>query len=541
MGFSNPAGNNMSFSSLKTKLKNSLRFRLTVLITLLTAFLTITFTSYYVVHERRSYINQLKNKGNLLTAILAERIQMPLYAGNNEEVALQASEIFSHGEIHSISVFNNRGEQIAYAVNNDKRSDIPELTISRTIASDSGRYSPEALLLGEDPPELSTGIVKLAMETDQLTILTRKLLLISIMLAFVFWLSATGLTFILLKRVTATFQLLMSGVKRIESGDLSARLPVSKADEPGRALAAINSLAEALQKRNDENQLLQAEVVKGLRLQIDEEKNKHMAKLIQTNRMTSLGLLVSSMAHEINNPNGAIRLAAEILERAWKEVQPILNELAEHEGDFRICGMPYSEAIEDVEKAVDAITRSSIRIERVVQNLRTYSLGDRENQHIAFDLNRVAENAVAIIRAHGNMASIVINTALSPVLPAIRGNPFQLEQVVINLLMNAIQAMSANKGKLITLSTESAATDGEVLLIVKDSGPGIKTENLPHVFEPFFSTRIDQGGSGLGLYIASFIVKEQNGTLDIFNEESGGCRAVVRLQAAKSVNRPPSP
>lgn len=531
----------MTFSDLKTKLKNSLRFRLTALITLLTAFLTITFTSYYVVHERHSYISQLKNEGDLLTAILAERIQTPLYAGNNEEVALISSEIFSHGSIYSLRIFNNRGEQIAYAVNNSRHSDIPELKISRSIVSASGRYSPEALLLGEDPPVLSTGTIKLEMESDQLTILTRKLILFSTILAVVFWLTATGLTFILLKRVTATFQLLMSGVKKIESGDLSARLPVSKADEPGRALAAINSLAEALQKRNDENQLLQAEVVKGLRLQIDEEKNKHMAKLIQTNRMTSLGLLVSSMAHEINNPNGAIRLAAEILERAWKEVQPILNELAENEGDFRICGMPYSEAIEDVEKAVDAITRSSIRIERVVQNLRTYSLGDRENQHIAFDLNRVAENAVAIIRAHGNMASIVINTALSPVLPAIRGNPFQLEQVVINLLMNAIQAMSANKGKLITLSTESAATDGEVLLIVKDSGPGIKTENLPHVFEPFFSTRIDQGGSGLGLYIASFIVKEQNGTLDIFNEESGGCRAVVRLQAAKSVNRPPSP
>ena len=526
----------MSLFGLKKMINSSLRFRLTLLITLLTAFLTIAFTSYYVVHERRSYISQLKNKGNLLTAILSGSIQIPLYAGNNEEVALHSTEIFSHGDICSLRVFNSRGEQVVYAVNNFQQAVCTGLTITRSLVSNSGQYSPEALMLGEDTPIHTTGMIEMVMATGQLTILTRNLLLVSSLLALLSWVTATGLTFILLRRVTSTFQLLMSGVKRIEEGDLSSRIPVSEADEPGRALAAINSLAEALQKRNDENQLLQTEVVKGLLLQIDEEKNKHMAKLIQTNRMTSLGLLVSSMAHEINNPNGTIRLAAEILERTWKDVQPVLNEVAENEGEFRICGMPYTDAIEDVEKAVAAISRSSLRIERVVQNLRTYSLGDREKQLIAFDLNRVAENAVAIIRAHGNMASIVINTSLSPALPAIRGNPFQIEQVVINLLMNAIQSMSANDGKIITLSTVSAAEAGEVLLIVQDSGSGIKAENLPHVFEPFFSTRIAQGGSGLGLYIARFIVKEQNGTLEIANEESGGCRAVIRLKAAKPVN-----
>jgi signal transduction histidine kinase len=383
-------------------------------------------------------------------------------------------------------------------------------------------------------------MIELSMDQRQLERLTRKLLLAASLLGFLFWITTTSLTFFFLRKVTTTFQLLMSGVKKIESGDLSTRIPTSETDEPGRALAAINSLAEALQKKNEENLRLQAEIVQGLQSEIDDEKNRHMAKLIQTNRMTSLGLLVSSMAHEINNPNGSIRLAAEILEKAWKDVLPILDELSQDEGEFKICGMPYSYASDDIETAVDAILRSSTRIERVVQNLRTYSIGDRESQFTAFDLNRIAENAVAIVRAHGKMENIVITTTLAPLLPAITGNPFQLEQVVINLLLNAIQAKSASGENTITLSTEVNAVKHEVMLAVKDSGPGIKTEDLPHIFEPFFSTRIDEGGSGLGLYISQFLVKEQNGILEIMNNESGGCRAVIRLPVAEAVTLLPS-
>ena len=194
-----------------------------------------------------------------------------------------------------------------------------------------------------------------------------------------------------------------------------------------------------------------------------------MAKLIQTNRMTSLGLLVSSMAHEINNPNGAIRLAAEILERAWKDVLPILNEVAEQEGELKVCGMPYTEAFDDIETAVDAILHSSLRIETVVEHLRTYSLGTREKQHTLFDLNRVSENAVAIVRAHGRMENISVDTELSFDLPAASGNPFQLEQVVINLLLNAIQAFSAGDSNRITLSTGTDSKSGGLLLELLDA------------------------------------------------------------------------
>lgn len=516
------------------RIKQNLHLKITILVTFLTAVLTISFTTYFIVHERHSYTEQLRKEGELLASIAASKLLIPLYAGNNEEVARQVTEIFRQTSVCNVTVLNSAGEEIINVSRNAAKSPGKALTVKKAIQSDAAAQTPESLLIGDTGvPEL-VGTVELSMDTAKIGIMTKKLILVSSLLSLTFWLLANAISLVLVKRITYTFKTLMAGVKRIEQGDLSVSLPANDGDEAGRALAAINSLAESLQRKNEENERLQAEVVKGLRLQIDEEKSAYMAKLIQTNRMTSLGLLVSSMAHEINNPNGAIRLAAEILERGWRDIQPVLDEVATVEGEFKLCGMPYRDALEDIENAVDAIKRSSIRIEWVVQNLRSYSLGDREKQLLSFDLSRVAENSVAIIRAHGKMENIAINTEFSPDLPQAYGNPFQLEQVVTNLLLNAIQAMSTNNGKIITITTGTDPASGELLLVIDDSGPGISAENLPYIFEPFFSTRIENGGSGLGLYIADFIVKEQNGSLEISNNENGGCRGVIRLPAAKS-------
>jgi len=525
----------MYLSHIKQKVRNSLRLKLALLLSLVIAVLTITFTSYYIVNERHTYLAHLTDKGNLLATILADSIQIPLYAGNNEEVAQHVMQILTNKEVSAIKAFNSTGELVAFTYNDKFSPEKSRLQILKAVTSNSWSHTPEALLLGDPQSVQLTGMIELTIDESNLASLTNKMLLGSILIAFAFWFATTSLTFFVFGRVTKTFHQLMEGVKNIETGDFSSRISSGGTDEAGRALAAINSLAEALQKKNEENIVLQAEIVKGLRLQINEEKTKNIAKLIQTNRMTSLGLLVSSMAHEINNPNSSIRLAAEIIERGWKDILPVLDEIARSEGNFKICGMNFSDATEDIEKAVEAILRSSIRIEAVVHNLRTYSLGEREKQHLDFDLNRVAENSVAIVRAHGKMEGIIVDTKLSYDIPAASGNPLQVEQVVTNLLLNAIQAMSLNNGKLINLSTESDLQSGELLLVVSDSGPGIAAADLPHIFEPFYSTRIEKGGSGLGLYISDFIMREQNGTLEISNQESGGCRAEIRLPTAKSV------
>jgi signal transduction histidine kinase len=349
-----------------------------------------------------------------------------------------------------------------------------------------------------------------------------------------FWITVSVICYLLLKQMTRTITLLLAGIGRIAAGDLDSRIRITDNSDTGQAAAEINSLAEKLQLKEAENQRLLREQTDCLRLELDEEKTRHMAKLIQTNRMTSLGLLVSSMAHEINNPNGTSKLAGEFLAKVWRDAEPLLAEMAENEGDFSLGGMHFSQCREEITKAIDNISRSSIRIERVVQNLRSYSLGDRDEVRRDVDLNRVANSALTIVRAHSRQTEVNIATCLEADLPVICGNPFQLEQVVTNLLLNALQSLPPQGSRRVFLTTMWHQHDNSVSLEVRDEGHGIPAGHLPHLCEPFFSTRINKGGSGLGLYIANFIVNDHQGRLEFSSKPGAGTSVTIHLPVTRT-------
>jgi len=320
----------------------------------------------------------------------------------------------------------------------------------------------------------------------------------------------------------------MQGVQTIRQGDYSARIITKSNDEPSWAAEAINELAESLKNREEQNRLLQEELVHAMKLEVQEEKQRLMAKLIQTNRMTSLGLLVSSMAHEINNPNGSIRLAGQFLTRAWKDTLPILEGVAREEGTFSLGGLPFDKAKEEISSSGETIIRNTDRIERVIHDLRAYSLGERNEFRADVNINQVVNGALAIIRAHGRQGDMTVTADLATDLPMVTGNHHQLEQVIINLLLNAIQAMSGKSGN-ITITTSVSTLSNSVLIRVQDEGDGIPPEYRDQLFEPFFSTRIDKGGSGLGLYISNFIISEHKGSLDITSEQGKGTTVTVQV------------
>ena len=143
-------------------------------------------------------------------------------------------------------------------------------------------------------------------------------------------------------------------------------------------------------------------------------------------------------------------------------------------------------------------------------------------------LSGMVDEAITIIRAHGRQGEITITPTLSPNIPDIRGNQYQLEQVVVNLLLNAMQAMSNNKG-VVTVATEYSSDSGQIRIIITDRGDGISPEDQKQLFNPFFTTRIDKGGSGLGLYISKYIVTEHNGYLTVESEYGVGTVATVYI------------
>jgi two-component system NtrC family sensor kinase len=239
----------------------------------------------------------------------------------------------------------------------------------------------------------------------------------------------------------------------MRGGNFSTKIIIDSEDEAGRAAQAVNRLAKALEEREIENRNLQEELVKAMRLEVQEERRMIMAKLIQTNRMTSLGLLISSIAHNINTPNGAIRLAAQHLASSWKNALPILEQVTKEEGEFTLGGMPFSVAKGEIWGANESILNNAERVERVIQDLRAYNLGERNQLSRGVSVNRIVKEALTIIRAHGRQGEITITPTHASNLPDITANQSQLEQVVVNLLLNAMQAMPNNKGA-ITICTD---------------------------------------------------------------------------------------
>ena len=256
------------------------------------------------------------------------------------------------------------------------------------------------------------------------------------------------------------------------------------------------------------------------RIQLENEAREIQSKLIYTNKMTSLGMLVSCVAHEINNPNNYVLTNAQMLSGVWKDARYVLGEYYEENGDFLLAGIPYSQFKNAAPEIFRAMTDGSRRINAIITDLKRFVRQDSTNPLTqSVQLNEVATSAASMLHFEIMRHTDHFSQELAEDLPIIHGSAQQLGQVVVNLLMNACQALP-NKGCAVWLQTRYNQETQQVILSVRDQGPGLAKEIQDHLFEPFFTTRIDSGGTGLGLSICKTIVKDHGGDL-VFTSESG--------------------
>jgi len=508
----------------------SLRYRLLFFFTVLSAIITVTFTLFYVYHQKESTVDHLQHEANLILSSLKTDIRLSLYAEYREGIALSLGNAISNTSVVGIRILNRNGEllgEIHKPVSSSvTREQIFSVREEVTIKDD--RFSPGAVLLGPtDADKKSIGYIELNMDRSAVSRELQSLYRAAMGIGFIFWLSTSIIGFFLLRHITGPFNHLLAGIKEIGKGNLTPDFSSGFDEETAQAAEAVRELAESLKEREAENRRLNDDLVRSMRLEVREEKRRIMARLINTNRMTSLGLLVSSMAHEINNPNGSIRLSNEFLTKSWQAVIPRLDLLSGEEGEFDICGIPYGEVRGEILQACDNIGRSTVRIEEVISNLRTYGLGERLKPKPDIDINEVVEQALSIMSVHGRKLNVKFVADLAAGLPQVTGNAKQLEQVLINLLMNAAQAAIEGKDE-IRVSTRLTDND-KVRVMVADEGKGIEAQNMQRLFDPFFSTRIDEGGSGLGLYISRFIVEEHRGSISVSSQVGKGSVFTIDL------------
>jgi C4-dicarboxylate-specific signal transduction histidine kinase len=270
------------------------------------------------------------------------------------------------------------------------------------------------------------------------------------------------------------------------------------------------------------------------RKEAEDRERMHHQQLLQASKMVELGTLVSGVAHEINNPNNFIMLNAPLLVDSWHASKPILEEYYKENGDFLLGGMMYSEMKENISKLFSGILEGSERIRQIVADLKDYVRPDTSDLTQSVNLNSVIHSALSLLSNMVKKSTDRFSLDLEKDLPSVKGNFQRLEQVVINLVQNACQALPDRK-KEIRVSTRWDEVNGNVVLQVQDEGVGIPPENLSRITDPFFSTRHDSGGVGLGLAISSRIIKEQGGTLNFASEPGIGTKAEVFLPVNRSL------
>ncbi|MGD1005899.1 MAG: HAMP domain-containing sensor histidine kinase [Ignavibacteriaceae bacterium] len=249
-------------------------------------------------------------------------------------------------------------------------------------------------------------------------------------------------------------------------------------------------------------------------------------QLKQADKMASLGILVAGIAHEINNPNNFILLNVQLLLKIWKDILPILDEYYNNNGDFIVAGMLYSSSKDKIGQLLDGILKGSERIKIITGNLTEYARMDSGKLNEMVDVNKAVEIAILITNNLIKKSTNNFKVEYGKNLPLVKGNIQQIEQVVINLITNACQSLKDNSAE-IKVYTYYNAERNKVRIKVEDKGIGIPEDDLKHIMDPFFTTKRNMGGTGLGLSVSYNIVKTHDGSLSLKSEPGRGTMARV--------------
>ncbi len=257
------------------------------------------------------------------------------------------------------------------------------------------------------------------------------------------------------------------------------------------------------------------------------ERIRH-EQLAQADKMITLGTLVSGVAHEINNPANFITLNAPILREAWHGSIPILEDRYKKEGDFFVGRYKYSAIREKIELLFDGIDEGAERIKNIVMDLKDFARPDPSDMNQSIDINKVILSAFSLLKNPIHKRTKHFTMELGSNLPPTKGSFQKLEQVMINLIQNACEALSDNE-KSVAIFSEFDGNRNSVLVKIKDEGCGISEEILSRLFDPFFTTKRTLGGVGLGLSITSRIIKDHGGDLGFESVPGKGTTATITL------------
>lgn len=360
-------------------------------------------------------------------------------------------------------------------------------------------HSPEQRILGvlDSNLSLARADIQLAQSSRRMIAYTAcALLLITVLSWFFVW-----------RVVGVPVKALTRGTERLAEGDLGYQIEVQSKDEIGELAHSFNDMSRELQFEHNANlawtQSLESRV---------EEKTRELKRAhehaLHTEKMASIGKMAAVLAHEINNPLSGILTYAKLL-RKWIDRESVSTERRKE-----ICD------------SLDLIASESRRCGDLVRNLLTFSRSTPMNLQPA-NLNQVIDRAVRLVQHQLDLASIHVELQLDPDLPQVLCDASQIEQVILVLLMNAMDAMP--QGGNLWITSSAPANANSVQIVVRDDGMGIPREIRDRLFEPFLTTKETGRGVGLGLAISQSILERHSGSVAVESEVGHGTTFTVRL------------
>jgi len=308
---------------------------------------------------------------------------------------------------------------------------------------------------------------------------------------------------------------LQRGTEHLTAGDLGYQIEVKSADEIGDLAHSFNDMSSQLKSEHTEN-LNWTHTLEDRVEQKTRELTRAHEHALHTEKMASIGKMAAVLAHEINNPLSGILTYAKLL-----------RKYVGHEDG----GQSRRQEICD---SLDLIASESRRCGDLVKNLLTFSRVTPINLQPT-NLNHVIQQSLRLVQHQLDLNGVHVQAQLDAELPLVHCDGAQIEQVVLALLMNAVDALP--QGGNLWLTTASSKDESLVRIVVRDDGAGISPEILPRIFEPFLTTKETGRGVGLGLAISQRILERHDGTIEVHSELGRGTTFTVTLPWAADVEK----
>jgi two-component system, NtrC family, sensor kinase len=300
---------------------------------------------------------------------------------------------------------------------------------------------------------------------------------------------------------------LKNGTEHLTQGELGYQIEVGSTDEVGDLARSFNGMSLQLRAANEEIVTWAKTLEDRVAQKTAELRNAH-DHMLHVEKMASLGKMAAVVAHEVNNPLSGILTYAKLL-RKWVG-----------------AGQVNIEKRDEAMECLDLIATESRRCGELIKNLLSLSRTAPMNVQ-STDLHSVIDRCLRLVRHQLDLNAVELQLRLAKEMPRVSCDPAQIEQVLIALIMNAIDAMPRSGGNLwIETRMEDEA---EAVIQIRDDGSGIAPDILPHIFEPFLTTKEDGHGVGLGLAISRGIVERHNGRIDVQSELGRGTTFTIAL------------